>query len=266
MTKVFKQTIKVIFALILLTIVFVGLMLSNGSMAWFAKNENVSAEGLSVQVKYSPNLIIAKNVEDITKGDLEFSVNFNGTARTNMVAVTHDETAPDTFLKYLTTHYAVDFNTGNVKDGYELGFAPVPTENNEEYFIDYEIYIASAFEELNVKSLTANITIPASVDSEHPYFNAASIDFYVGEVSLEGYRGTTAVASTEGVDIFSGAGGTVPLNSDGYIKVIMRCYFDGALQDEATGKAYVNSEHVKPDGVMIGVDFIAVEQEVEENS
>ena len=62
MTKVFKQTIKVIFALILLTIVFVGFMLSNGSMAWFAKNENVSAEGLSVQVKYSPNLIIAKNV------------------------------------------------------------------------------------------------------------------------------------------------------------------------------------------------------------
>lgn len=266
MTKVFKQTIKVIFALILLTIVFVGFLLSNGSLAWFAKNENVSATGFSVQVEHSPNLIIAKNVEDITNGELNFSVDFKGTARSNMIAVTRDETAPTTFLKYLSSHYAVDFNTGNVKDGYELEFAPVPTENNQEYFIDYTIYIASAFKPLDVQSLSASITIPSSVDNEHLYFNAASIDFYVGEVSLEGYRGTTSVASGQGVDIFSGAGGRVPLNTDGYITVIMRCYFDGALQDEVSGKAYVNSEQVKVDGVAIGVNFIAVESEQQEGN
>jgi hypothetical protein len=83
---------------------------------------------------------------------------------------------------------------------------------------------------------------------------------------LEGYRGTTSVASDQSVDIFSGAGGTVPLNTDGYIKVIMRCYFDGALQDTTSGKAYVNSEQVKADGVVIGVNFVAVETETEEES
>jgi hypothetical protein len=267
MTKVFKQTIKVIFALILLTIVFVGFLLSNGSMAWFAKNENVSATGLSAQVQFSPNLIIAKDVNSIKENDyLAFGIDFKGTARSDMIAVTRDETAPETFLKYLTSHYAVDFNTGNVKDGYELQFAPVPTENNQEYFIDYTIYIASAFKPLEVESLSATITIPSSVDNEHLYFNAASIDFYVEEVSLEGYRGTTSVASDQSVDIFSGAGGTVPLNTDGYIKVIMRCYFDGALQDTTSGKAYVNSEQVKADGVVIGVNFVAVETETEEES
>lgn len=267
MTKVFKQTIKVIFALILLTIVFLGFLLSNGSMAWFAKNENVSANGLSAQVESSPNLIISKDIDTITKGELNFKINFNGRAGSNMIAVTRDENIDNTFLKYLTSLYAVDFNTGNVKEGYQLEFAPVPKENNNnEYFIDYTVYIASAFKPLSVQSLNASITIPSSVDAEHPYFNAASIDFYVNEVTSEGYRGTTSVASTQGVDIFSGAGGTVPLNTDGYITVIMRCYFDGALQDATSGNAYVNSNQVKADGVVIGVDFVAVETTQEENS
>ena len=261
MTKVFKQTIKAIFALILLVVVFIGFLFSNRSMAWFAKNENVTANGLSANVKVSPNLIISKDVNSITQGDLVFGVDFKGTARSNMIAVTHDADAPTTFLKYLTNHYAVDFNSGNAKDGYDLEFEPVPAENNQEYFIDYTVYIASAFEQLSVKSLNAMITIPSSVDEDHPYFNAASIDFYVGEVNANGYRGTTSVASDQGVDLFQGVGGIVPLNTDGHIKVIMRCYFDGALQDQTSGKAYVNSEKVKADGVVIGVDFVAVESD-----
>ena len=264
MTKIVKQTIKVTGALVLLITVFIGFLFSNRSMAWFAKNENVSAGGLSANVKVSPNLIIAKDVESITEGNLVFSVDFKDAAKTNMIAVTRDETMPTTFLKYLTNHYAVDFTTGNAKDGYELEFDPVPAENNQEYFIDYTVYIASAFEQLSVKSLNAMITIPSTVDESHPYFNAASIDFYVGEVSLSGYRGTTSVASNTGVDLFSNNGGIVPLNSDGHIKVIMRCYFDGALQDETTGKAYINSEKVKADRVVLGVDFVAEESNPQE--
>lgn len=269
MDKALKQTIKVIISFIMLIIVFIGFMLANRSLAWFAKNENVTANGLSANVKVSPNLIIAKDVESITEGNLVFSVDFKDAAKTNMIAVTRDETMPTTFLKYLTNHYAVDFSSGKVKEGYELEFDPVPAENNQEYFIDYTVYIASAFEQLPVKSLNAMITIPSTVDEHHPYFNAASIDFYVGEVSLSGYRGTTSVASNTGVDLFSNNGGVVPLNSEGHIKVIMRCYFDGALEDENTGKAYINSEKVKTDRVVIGVDFVAEEsipQEQESNN
>ena len=271
MTKVLKQSIKVIFSLILLIVVFIGFMLANRSMAWFAKNENVSANGLSANVKVSPNLIIAKDEASITKGELLFAVDFKGVARTNMIAVTRDETIPDTFLKFLTNHYAVDNQTGNAKPNQTLEFAPVPAEQNEAYFIDYTIYIASAFEALAVNSLKATIAMPNGVDIYHPYFNAASIDFYVEEVSLSGYRGTTSVAECQttsqdkGVDLMPG-GGTVPLNSEGRIKVIMRCYFDGALQDEENERAYVNSYTVKSDGVVIGVEFFADEKKSEETA
>ena len=265
MDNALKQTIKVIISFIMLIIVFIGFMLANRSLAWFAKNENVTANGLSANVKVSPNLIIAKDVESITKGELVFNVDFNGTAGEKMIAVTRDESIPDTYLKYLTNHYAVDNETGNAKPGATLEFAPVPTTDNDAYFIDYTVYIASAFELLNIDSLKATIVMPAGVDERHPYFNAASIDFYIGEVSQTGYRGTTSVAEClsdaeeKGVNLFP-SGGTVPLNSEGYIMVIMRCYFDGDLQDE-TGKAYVNSNTVKSQGVVIGVEFVAKESE-----
>jgi hypothetical protein len=186
-----------------------------------------------------------------------------------MIAVTHDADAPTTFLKYLTNHYAVDFNSGNAKDGYDLEFEPVPAENNQEYFIDYTVYIASAFEQLSVKSLNAMITIPSSVDEDHPYFNAASIDFYLGEVSADSFIGTTSVADSlkntarAEIDLFKNAGGTVPFNEDGYMTVIMRCYFDGALtyvDEDGKTYAYVNSYTVKSDGVVIGVDFTATDK------
>ena len=263
MSKVLKQTIKVALSLALLVVVFVGFALANYGFAWFAKNENVGAGGMSTSVKVSPNLIIAKDLEAITRGDLVFAVDFNGTRRNNMIAVTHDDSVENTYLKYLTNHYAVDNKTGNVKPGQTLEFAPVPEDDNEAYFIDYTVYIASAFEALTVESLKASIVMPDGVDIYHPYYYAASIDFYVNEVSTTGYRGTTSVAEClnggTGVDLFSNQGGEVPLNTNGAIKVIMRCYFDGALQDKTTGNAYVNSYTVKSDWVVLGVGFIATE-------
>ena len=268
MTKVYKQTIKVIFSFILLIMVFIGFMFANHSLAWFARNENVGANGLSASVKVSPNLIIAKTPASITRGDLTFDVNFKGTARENMIAVTHENNVPATFLKYLTNHYAVDNETGNAKPGATLEFANVPEEDNEAYFIDYTIYIASAFEALEVTALNASVIMPDSVDTYHPYFYATSVDFYVESVALENFRGTASVARTlntpddKSVNLFP-SGYTVPLNTEGYITVIMRCYFDGALQ-APDGKAYVNSYTVKSDDVVIGVEFIAVEAQPEE--
>ena len=272
MSKVLKQTIKVVLSLTLLVVVFVGFAFANYGFAWFAKNENVGANGMSTSVKVSPNLIIAKDLDAITRGDLVFAVDFKGTVRNNMIAVTHDSSVETTYLKYLTNHYAVDNKTGNVKPNQTLEFAPVPAEDNEAYFIDYTVYIASAFEALAVDSLTASIVLPDSVDVYHPYFYAASIDFYVGEVNVAGYRGTTSVAECldgGGVNLFPNKG-EVPLNTDGAIKVIMRCYFDGALQDKTTGNAYVNSYNVKSDWVVLGVGFVATESaaapETDENA
>ena len=268
MTQLAKQKLMIIFVSVALIFAFVGFFFANNSLAWFSENKEATADGLSVNAKVSPNLIIGKSIAQIKQQNILFSVDFNGTARDDMIAVTHDGEIADTYLKYLTNHYAVDTHTGNVKDGMTLEFAAVPATDNEAYFIDYTVYIASAFDPLEVSSLTAKIVIPESVDAKHPYFNAASIDFYVGEVSLDNYRGTTSVAGSlkgETIELMPN-GGTVPLNTDenGYIKIIMRSYFDGALQNPDTKNAYVNSYTVLTDGVVIGVDFTATDAAAEE--
>ena len=271
MTQLAKQKLMIIFVSVALIFAFVGFFFANNSLAWFSENKEATAEGLSVNAKVSPNLIIGKSVAQIKQQNILFSVDFTETARKDMIAVTYDESITGTYLKYLTNHYAVDTHTGNAKGDMELIFAPVPDENNEAYFIDYTVYIASAFDPLDVSSLTAEIIIPDFVDEKHPYFNAASINFYVGEVNINNYRGTTSVSdSIRGtakakIELMPG-GGTVPLNTaeNGYIKVIMRCYFDGALQNPDTKTAYVNSYTVLTDGVVIGVNFTATDAVADE--
>jgi hypothetical protein len=270
MSDILRQKLMVLFVSITLIFAFVGFLVLNQSLAWFSENKEVTADGLSLNAKVSPNLIIGKSVDEIQSEGVLFSVNFGGTARSNMIAVTHDSSIEGTYLKYLTSHHAVDNHTGLKNGTAELEFAAVPTADNEPYFIDYVVYIASAFEELEVSSLKAKIVIPEDVDSLHPYFNAASIDFYLGEVSADSFIGTTSVADSlkntarAEIDLFKNAGGTVPFNEDGYMTVIMRCYFDGALTyvNEEDGKtyAYVNSYTVKSDGVVIGVDFTATDK------
>ena len=269
MTRLAKQSFLLIFVAITLIFALVGFSLADHSLAWFAKNETVTANGISVSAKISPNLVIGKSDAEISQGEISFSVDFSDTTRTNMIAVTHDNSVPDTFLKYLSNHYAVDNVTGNVKDGMTLEFEPVPNTENEAYFIDYTVYIASAFYALEVSSLSATITAPTTVDAAHPYFNAISIDFYVGTVSADTYRGTTSVSDSlqktdrASIELLPG-GATIPLNTEGSIQVIMRCYFDGALQNSATNTAYVNSYTVSTDSALIGVDFTAVDAQATE--
>lgn len=265
MSTLVKQKLKVIFTLAVLILTIVGFFVNNGTLAWFAKNETVNANGLSVSIKENPNIVIAKSAEEILQGDIAFSVDFKGTAKSNMVPVTRDESVSDTFLKYLVNHHAVDFNTGNAKDDkVPLEFEHVPTTDNEVYFVDHVVYVASTNQALPITSLKASIVKPFEVDSNHYYFNAASIDFYVEEVSQAGYRGTTSVSKTINnqqdryVELFP-SGGNIPFNFEGCIKVIMRCYFDGALQDEQNNIAYVNSYLVRTDAISLGVEFIAQE-------
>lgn len=283
MSDILRQKLMVLFVSITLIFAFVGFLVLNQSLAWFSENKEVTADGLSLNAKVSPNLIIASSKEDIQNDKkFDFSIDFEiEENRTKMIAVTHtDEEGSEgeenaTFLKYVTNHYAIDHHTGLPVNAYDPGFAfvPLPEEGAENpYYIDYEVYIASAYEPLNVSSLKVSITIPEEVTEKYLYFNAASIDFYVGEVSAEGYRGTASVAGNTAVDIFlpdeeGNVGGTVPLNTteNGYIKVIMRCYFDGALTYSAADggtHAYINSNEVTWDNkgpIYIGVEFVAIE-------
>ena len=242
-----------------------GFLIANGSLAWFADNYEVSANGLSAKAQVSPNLVIVKSEEDFANGNLGFSVDMNSTDNANMIAITRDENPPYDYV-FPNNLHAIDSVTGNAKPGAELYFDTVPSDGDGTYFIDYTVYIASTEKPLAVDSLKAAVTIPESVDLLHNYFMAASVDFYVDSVSEENYRGTASVADAQsgdestGVDIFATVSGTVPFYKDGSIKIIMRCYFDGALQD-SEGNAYINSYTVRTDGVVIGVTFTAEEAE-----
>ena len=270
MSEVLKQKLMVLFISITLLFAFIGFLVLNQSLAWFSENKEVTADGLSLNAKVSPNLIIASSEEDIQNDKkFDFSIDFEiEENRTKMIAVTHtgEEESEDeenaTFLKYVTNHYAIDHHTGLPVNAYDPGFAfvPLPEEGAENpYYIDYEVYIASAYEPLNVSSLKVSITIPEEVTEEYLYFNAASIDFYVGEVTAANYRGTTSVSTCAPIELFPD-GTTVPLNTSGdYVKVIMRCYFDGALQNAETNEAYINSYTVGTEDIVIGVSFSATD-------
>ncbi len=262
MSNVTKQKLMLSFISLTLIVAFVGFLMMNQSLAWFSNNKTVSANGLSVSAQGTANLIIGETVEDIKQGN-KFSVEFE-TSKTNMIAVTRDgsPSASAPFLKYLTNHHAVAHNTGLGNGTEELEFAAVPLDPNGSYYIDYTVYIASTEKALNVSSLVATIVSPTSLATELNYLNAASIDFY-----LDGdYVKTLAVANreTESVDLFEGKNSqdkVIPLNTNGYLTVIMRCYFDGALIDVETGKAYINSFDVETNGINLGVKFSATEIE-----
>lgn len=266
MTRLVRQKIMLIFISLTLIIAFAGFLIANRSLAWFAASREVEAKGFSVSAKVSPNLIIGRSVAELTQEKVLFSVDFKGTKRTDMIAVTHDNNAGNTNLKYLYNHYAVGHATGIANPGATLDFENVPETDNEQYFIDYVVYIASAFGALEASGLKATIVVPEAVDSLPSHFMAASVDFYVGSVTDENYRGTAAVADAvtnperRSVELLADGGETIPLNTDGYLTVTMRCYFDGALTTPDGSKAYINSYEAKTDGVVIGVEFVAVDK------
>lgn len=259
-----RHSVSLSLVSIALIIAISGMFVVSGSLGWYAHNDQVSADGMSVDAKSTPNLVIGKSPEELSRDALQFEVSFETLDVQNMVAVTRDESCADTYLKHLTNHYAVDAVTGKAKDGMALEFEPVPAQSDEVYFVDYTVYIAARFDSINLSSLTASISSPTKVDDDRPYFNAASIDFYVGTVSLQGYRGTTSVSDSlngtgrASIELLPN-GDKIPLASDGYVKVIMRCYFDGALLNPTTGNAYVNSQTVKSDNLDIGVTFTALD-------
>ena len=102
---------------------------------------------------------------------------------------------------------------------------------------------------------------------------AATVDFYVNDV----FAGKRALNDNETTyNIYSG---TIPLNTDtasysghvdptsanaatsgtGYIKVLMRFYYDGALTKSGGTVAYINSKEVLANGLNLNVHFHAVD-------
>ena len=100
MSSLLKQKLMLIFILASLLVTFFGFLIANDSLAWFSENKKVTAEGLSVSAKVSPNLIIAKTEDEIgAEGNILFGIDFEGTSRSDMIAVTRDVSVAVTYLK-----------------------------------------------------------------------------------------------------------------------------------------------------------------------
>ncbi|MGI6716575.1 MAG: hypothetical protein ACOX3X_05185 [Eubacteriales bacterium] len=267
-----KQTLKTLMPS-MLSLMFITILLISVSIAWFSMNREVNSNGLQINVEASPNLIIAKTEEAIRRvtqetGANAFAINYSDplVARQNMAPATAAVDANNewvtaiaeegdnvTGLKYVKNTNDIDFSSGIAKNGKELQFKPVPVDSNSKYYIDYDIYIASLGKELEASSLTAKISCESEIGSHQ----AATIVFYQGSVSSANMKGAISVANKESGIVYFDLNNGIPLNTDDPIHIIARCYFDGALLNEDTGNAYINSATVDTTDVILNITFTA---------
>ena len=252
MSKLTKQWMSLLFTAVALSFALIAAVVTNFSYTWFASYKEVDASGISVNVKTDPDLIIARSPEELQSGDISFYVSFSDREeRSEMLAATRDESASGSFLKYAEDPGMVDIKTGLGKNGSALSYLPVDEDPESDFYVDYTVYIASSGDTISAETLTVSITSP---DSPEVYtHNAASIDVYFSEVSIGGYRGTVSVANGNGAELLAGQIDSIPGRDEGYITVILRCYFDGELIDSQSGNAYVNSATISTEKVSLEV-------------
>lgn len=261
MKEIFKRSrAKLIISIVsaLLTV----MVLAFAAYAWFAANRNVSATEMRIQVDTTSNLVIS-NTPSFTGATN--TVAMTAVSRKLLPAMHVDDEAP--MLQYMNSSVTIDKTTGLPTVESSEAYTLVTVADDSKYYIDYVVYISSESKALSGATLTAKISQPPSNDAK-PFYDATSIDFYIdGE-----YKETLNIA---GLDIASNdtgydpsaikktatllEGGRIPCLNDAvnkYIKVTMRCYFDGALHSSAT-KTYVNTVDVQTDGLTLGISFEA---------
>ena len=81
MKKYIEIRIELIIISLVLIVSLFAFFLLNDSTAWFAENDTVDQNGMSLSAKTTPNLIISKNIDDIRAGVLNFNVDFNDIKR-----------------------------------------------------------------------------------------------------------------------------------------------------------------------------------------
>ena len=266
----------------MLSLMFITILLISVSIAWFSMNREVNSNGLQINVEASPNLIIAKTSDGIkavnqTTAAEAFSINYTEKFRANMMPATEAVSDNEweakineiednvTGLKYVYNTHDIDYASGLKKqNGADLTFKAVPESTESKYYIDYDIFIASAGKPLEGYKLTANIFCESNINTH----KAATVVFYQGEPNAANYIGSIAVAKQGNDSVsFELEDDIIPLNTDSErspIHITARCFFDGALtyfdEESKSTKAYINSETVDISGVDLKIIFTAVEK------
>lgn len=261
-----KKKLSAILYIFMLIITVAALV--TASFAWMSMNTQTQTEGMQLNVDVSPNLIINSSSSALQSVDnpsaSDFSVTFNNAAAAIMPA-THSSGSA-TGLVCVTNTSNVNANTGLAREG-SLTFGEAGTD----HYVDYTVYIASSGKAMSGMDLNAVLSPPASIlgsgASKQDTLDASSIDFYLGSVSQQNFKGTLNVKgydaslnnhSTLKNSVALLSNGAIPFNQSGYLTIIMRCYVDGALLKDAT-HAFINSENVVTDAITMNVFFSATE-------
>lgn len=256
--KEIKTLISASLGLILSVVI---LICATTSFAWFSKNREVSGTGMRVTAAVSPNLIISRTADALPTlniADNPFSITWDeADGRSEMEAATR-AAATGSALKYITNPEVIAIHSGLEKDGKTATYETVPTSDTSPFYVDYTVYIASHAVAMEDIILTARLAAPAEGTPDTHL--AMTVDFYIGSVSDTNYRGTAHLAEAEtATPVVLREKGTIPCADDNTpICVVMRCYFDGALQ-KTSSAAYVSTYSVKTDNLSLGVIIEGVE-------
>lgn len=235
------------------------------SFAWFSKNQEVRASGMGVSLHTSANLVISDS-EDFSQSFMEVTMPSN----TYRLLPASYSAASATGLQRPTDLSGVGYYSG--LSGNPIVMEDVSSVDAGKYYIDYTVYISSLGQALENATLTAAITAPdpATVPLYHL---AATVDFYLSAVSQENYKGSLNLAgldreanhgkhnaSAVKTELTLLSGSRIPCATDStgepYLKIIMRCYFDGALQNTDT-TTYVTSAAINTARFTLDISFTA---------
>ena len=232
----------------------------SGIYGWFSANRTTSSSGMKVEVVGAPALVISDNsttIQNMTMAKYFVSFPADSNSYRPARSTFGDFSTCTTGLCTVNNTGSVDVVSGLQKEGSEnLAYSDATNGNGALYYRDVIVYIASQNSPLTNHTLSA--TISRAVSGGQPITSGSlmglSIDFYVSTVSASNYKGTLNVAGQNPDNVLDEnddvsdlttinlLNDVVPLNTSGYLTIIMRVYFDGELLDkDDTDKAYINT-------------------------
>ena len=218
--------------------------------AWISMNRQVNSNGVQMTIDSSPNLVISDSSSTIATytsanwADSYIVKAWSDSAEVLIPADHYDSTTYSTVSGSNSFNLVYNTNPENVVratgKGTNLTFAHVPSDGEDEYFIDKTVYIASLDQAMtkgtDYSNLVFTIAEVGSGTTTNRAYKSASVDVYVAG-TFKGTLNLDTLSSVTVTDLNS-----IPLNSTSSVAITFRCYFDGALQDAADStKNYVNS-------------------------
>jgi len=253
LTKNLKAGYGIVFARLAFSLMAF-LVVTVSSLAWYTANRTVTSIGQKTKVTASANLVITKtsdgNISSLSNPIGHVSVSFDAT--NELDAATHDDSltagtsginiSTRSGLKYVSNPEVIDMVSGTSSDAI---LTDVTASSTSPYYVDYAIDVAATKKKISTTS-KKYIVLKATITSSYSnaFHKAKSIDYYVktNTESTYKYMCTQNIANgSTGAVIYKVDGTTgIPVNTSGYIQIVMRTYYDGELED-SSHNTYINT-------------------------